>query len=375
MKTVGVLCLACIALALNASQAAATHVNCGDTITQDTTLDSDLLNCPENGVVIGAPGTTLDLAGHLIHGPDPHPALGWDFPPDGVNNREGHTNVTVQNGTIRGFQTGVSVGNYDSGPALAEGVVVRNLDISSVHGLGVEHASGLLVEGNRITAYDYPMRTVDSRATRLIENTFEGTIVGSWIPMFASSRGISGDDVVEGNSFLGVSLSMPGPGSRAHRNVLTSKRLGPFHTATTGIAVRNRSMVSRNVISGAYNAVTVGDGSVVSRNVISDSHYGIYQPQSRDPAREVTLIDKNSVSDSTGDGFWIGGKAELTANTAVRSAGDGFHLDHWSDAIVTRNRANSNGDLGIEAVLAIDGGGNKASGNGNPLQCVGVTCK
>jgi hypothetical protein len=34
-----------------------------------------------------------------------------------------------------------------------------------------------------------------------------------------------------------------------------------------------------------------------------------------------------------------------------------------------------NGDLGIEAVLGvIDGGGNRAHANGNPLQCVGVIC-
>ena len=133
--------------------------------------------------------------------------------------------------------------------------------------------------------------------------------------------------------------------------------------------------MSGNVISGAYNAVIVGDGSVATRNVISDSQNGIYQPQSRDPARATTLIYKNRVSDSAGDGFWIGGKAEVTDNTAVRSAGDGFHLDHWSDAVLTRNRAHFNGDLGIEAVLATDGGNNKAYGNGNPAQCIGIPCK
>ena len=39
-------------------------------------------------------------------------------------------------------------------------------------------------------------------------------------------------------------------------------------------------------------------------------------------------------------------------------------------------QANGNGDLGIEAVDGtIDGGKNKAAGNGNPAQCVGVSCK
>jgi hypothetical protein len=43
---------------------------------------------------------------------------------------------------------------------------------------------------------------------------------------------------------------------------------------------------------------------------------------------------------------------------------------------VTVNTANDNTDLGIEAVPGvIDGGGNKASGNGNPAQCLNVRCR
>jgi hypothetical protein len=39
------------------------------------------------------------------------------------------------------------------------------------------------------------------------------------------------------------------------------------------------------------------------------------------------------------------------------------------------NRANNNADLGIQAVPGvIDGGGNTAFGNGNPLQCLNVVC-
>ena len=43
---------------------------------------------------------------------------------------------------------------------------------------------------------------------------------------------------------------------------------------------------------------------------------------------------------------------------------------------LVRNTANRNHDLGIEAVAGvIDGGGNKAQGNGNPAQCTNVACK
>ena len=52
-------------LALTAGQALANHVQCGDVITQDTTLDSDM-SCPGDAVSIGAADVTLDLGGHSI---------------------------------------------------------------------------------------------------------------------------------------------------------------------------------------------------------------------------------------------------------------------------------------------------------------------
>ena len=40
------------------------------------------------------------------------------------------------------------------------------------------------------------------------------------------------------------------------------------------------------------------------------------------------------------------------------------------------NRARWNFDLGIDAVAGVlDGGGNRAFGNGDPLQCVNIACQ
>ena len=46
------------------------EVNCGDTITEDTTLDQDLACPPGTGsaIVIGASNITLDLGGHTLSG-------------------------------------------------------------------------------------------------------------------------------------------------------------------------------------------------------------------------------------------------------------------------------------------------------------------
>ena len=50
------------------SAPAASELSCGDTITADTTLTSDLVDCPSNGIVIGADDITLDLNGHTVAG-------------------------------------------------------------------------------------------------------------------------------------------------------------------------------------------------------------------------------------------------------------------------------------------------------------------
>jgi parallel beta-helix repeat protein len=92
-------------------QALASDVGCGDTITTDTTLDSDLVNCPNNGIIIGADNITLDLNGHTIDGDgapvDPCPE---GEPCDiGVLNVAGHDRLSIVGGTVQQFGVGVLV--------------------------------------------------------------------------------------------------------------------------------------------------------------------------------------------------------------------------------------------------------------------------
>jgi parallel beta-helix repeat protein len=71
------------------------------------------------------------------------------------------------------------------------------------------------------------------------------------------------------------------------------------------------------------------------------------------PSTEETVISRNLVTGNGDDGIDVGA----------------------ASSTVTRNTAAENVDLGIEAVPGVDGGGNRAFGNGNPLQCLNVECK
>jgi hypothetical protein len=99
-------------LALSAGQAVANHVHCGDVITQDTKLDSDL-TCPSGqydytgnycrgGIALYVRDSiVLDLGGHTITaGPHIDPYCGSE----GLQVLGG----SARNGTFDGFDTGVS---------------------------------------------------------------------------------------------------------------------------------------------------------------------------------------------------------------------------------------------------------------------------
>jgi Right handed beta helix region len=90
--------------------AAAKQPKCGDTITTDVTLHHDLVDCPNNGILIGADDVTLDLNGHTIDG-DGTPTAGCDpqteFCDTGVAN-DGHDGVTATHGSMRQLDAGVN---------------------------------------------------------------------------------------------------------------------------------------------------------------------------------------------------------------------------------------------------------------------------
>jgi parallel beta-helix repeat protein len=254
---------AAILVGLSAAQALANHVQCGDVITQDTTLDSDLIGCPGYGIVIGADNITLDLNGHTVQG------NGVSSKGLGVAGILVCCDVTVVNGTIRDF----SVGVYDFG------------------------------ENSRIE-----------------HNRLFGNVDG-------------------------MRVSEPGSDSRvAHNMVADSSSVGIWLIDSNYNSVyKNRGGAGILAISGA-GANILADNSVIGNRV------GI------------------QLSDDGGDN-------RLVSNAARRNAEDGIRIEDPANAL-TRNLTVRNGDFGIEAVEGtIDGGGNRAFGNGNPLQCLHIICK
>lgn len=313
--------------ALAAEQSASTAaLACGDTITVDTELDADLVDCPSNGLVIGADDITLDLDGHTIDGDD---ALVETCPEDeicdvGVLN-DGHHGVRVRDGDIEQFGVG----------ALALRARRNGLnDLTTTENV----FSGIILA---LTSHS---RVGWSRA---FGNAGPGSGVG--ITMFRSHHNRISHNRVFHNAELGIHLDTSNRNHVAHNVV----RRNP----EDGIVLQgNRNVVAGNHVR--HNAITItlfargaeAIGNIVRRNVVRRAPRGGI---GIDMNVEGTLVRRNHV-------FHAGSHGILVGNPTTE---------------VTRNEARDNHRLGIKAVEGtLDGGGNRASGNGDPRQCVNISC-
>jgi parallel beta-helix repeat protein len=353
---------------------------CGDTITADTTLHKDLANCPNNGIIIGADDVTLDLNYHRIDG-DGTPAVGCDgeteFCDVGVLNR-GHDRVTVVHGSVREFNVGVwglrvshnrllgisSSGNECCGLGFFRGTrsLVRN---SSASGTPRNAGPGMFL--------------IESHHVRVLHSSFRNN-GDQGIFVLDSSDNLFKGNLFSHNRFFGIVLE------KSDRNQVRRNRSRRDGEAGIYVAPGNRNVIARNRVShvrrsrGIGRAIEVdgGDRNVIARNSVRDTEGdAILVGCGRCPVLAGTVVRRNHILGAGEDGVHLNPKARhtrLRRNVAKGATDDGLDVNHPKTKL-TRNRARLNGDLGIEAVRGvIDGGGNRASGNGDPRQCTNIVC-
>jgi parallel beta-helix repeat protein len=376
LAPVALLLIGCC-LAFGAGPASANHVSCGDRITADTTLDTDLVNCPNHGIVIAADGVTLDLNGHLVDG-DGTPAANCDAqkePCDFGLFNDGHDGVTVKHGSVREFASGVLFGTA-SGRARHNRVLGVSATRNQFAGLGIFSQVRSLVRNSSGDGSLDPegsgMQLGDANHVRIMNNSFRHNAHNGLVA-FESNR-----NVIEGNLFLRnddeAILMEGGNRFRITRNRVV--RNGGGITLGPG----SRNVIIGNRVSRGRDGIRIekGHDNLVAHNVVvaarTGIRLGIHEPFIGG-ARNV--VRRNLVRDSRVDGFVVLKKdtdSLLFGNIARGAGDDGFDVESRS-ATLTRNRAVRNVDLGIEAVFGvIDGGGNIARNNGNPAQCTNIFC-
>jgi parallel beta-helix repeat protein len=298
---------------------------CGETVTADVRLTASM-ECREYdpGLVIGASGVEINLAGHRFIGIHERQD---EFDPGvlGIRDDGGYDDLTVRNGTLYGWGTGVRV---DGGARTR----LLDLDMSlATDGIAIRLSS----------AEDSEVRRLHASGGITINN---------------SARAIVADSSTTGNGGVGVA----GDDARIVRN-----SFGPGREFVAGIFIYgNRNRIADNRVFDFFNRgirIVAGSDNVVVDNEI----FGINGDDS--PNADTGL----------GDGIWVDA---FTNGTVLRR---NFSHDNDSDGIEVKgigtrlgdNRADDNDAWGIDAVAGVtDEGGNTASGNGNPLQCRNVLC-
>jgi CSLREA domain-containing protein len=403
---------------------------CGDVVTESIVLQNDLLNCLGEGLVIGAPNIEVDLNGHTITSGAVLEPGEEDGLLAGIRN-SGHANVVIKNGTVRNFGYGVRLlagarfgvvegmtleGNIVAGVELFDaddgrnGNTVRN-NTFSLNGDGVALTSGnegSLVAGNTFNGnLGRAVYMFDSSRNRVESNTVSGLIND---PLLDSDGGVflegSPDNLVIDNTIsdagdAGVLLS-----AGSHRNRIEANTI--FRTSDSSISVADSdgTEIVGNVLhqgGGGGIALSNAHDGVITGNDARFNPGGIELGGSNG-----NLVEDNDVTASLATGIIVEGGLgnEIRANTANQTRSTGIAVEaeavdplgnpipgnvvegnttnnNLGDGIsvssgghqVTANAAHNNAAWGIIAgEFVIDGGGNTASGNGEPEQCSGVVC-
>src|ERR687897_830447 len=159
------------------SQPLAISPSCGQVITQNVILTSNL-NCAESdGLIVGASDIVVDLNGHTISGPDvdsdtkTSSKVGIMIP--------NMNNVVVQDGTIEGFQAGILMTGSQN--VEVKGIVAKNNQIGLFStGASILNAHLSIIMNNQIGIAGHSTQQSTIEDNILFQNTLAGiTLVNS----------------------------------------------------------------------------------------------------------------------------------------------------------------------------------------------------
>jgi parallel beta-helix repeat protein len=352
-------------LALFSDPAQARQVRCGDTITRDTKLHRDLTNCPGDGLRIGADNITFDLNGHTIDGDETGPP---DCEPadTGINNPNGYDGITIRNGTVREFGSGLA-GGY--GRSRLRNLTVRE---NRGHGIGIGAFAPDNLDSDEITRNRFArngcqaINLTGTHHVRIAGNRLED----DGMDLIGVSHALVEHNRVTGSAISTFALTF----SRIEHNSVSGGQDGVFLFFSDDNTVRGNS-TSSNFFGGINVKAS-------SRNWISDNTstaepagVGLEAETEEDPpvGSDGNLVSGNrSVRDGLGV-LVLGSDANrIVGNRAVEAlahppgfplqGGSGIAVDSGSDNVLAANTIERAERDGIRLLATPDWGG-VATGN------------
>jgi Right handed beta helix region len=339
-----------VAAMLPMSSASAATVKCGDTFTRNVVLTRNL-TCVGDGLIVGAPGVTVNLGGY----------------------------------TLRGDGTGTGI----SDPANL-GVAVRNGRIATFQ-YGVVSSAGT-VTADQVTFISAGMRVFGAVVVQITSSVFRGAGISALNPhplTISDSDFRDGADVAVHDGFAVVERSNFSNASFGAGQVgRVTLRASKFASSSFSASQSNVDLLDNDFSNSGVNLYYVwyGESSVVGNRFVG----GDVGLSLGDPFLGNVTVSDNTFRDNGSAGMTVssslptpGSSVQVTNNKFVNngyaptgSSNSGLWITTTGVAVtVTGNLAKNNAGYGIEAHGATDGGGNVAKLNGNPGQCLGVICR
>ncbi len=348
-------------------------IGCGDVITEDTTLTSDIGPCPGGGLTVEADGVTLDLGGHTITG-NPNARRAPDKAGILLYRVSG---VTVTNGTVENFDGGVVVrGGSDNtvrkvtardnvNYRVVTGRDSRLADIDPEQGPFCNYGDGIALfnSSDSVVEHNEVIGNGPYGGISLIGNSDDNLVAKNKIlDNDVLNVNPSGQDTIcggppgvmsDGRTSMTVGIKIEGPG--ADRNLIEGNRV--VRAGMAGIAVVGHlARAPQNTDNAIRNnrvfetAVAIGgDPEKLGRH-----SFGIASIRSSGAASAVgTLIEGNNSSRNYGDGIYLDSRGTLSGavvrNNVVNNNGlDGIDIEGPGDPdgppnVLTGNRGHNNG--------------------------------
>jgi parallel beta-helix repeat protein len=399
----------CLSLGASSAGAGTPAVGCGATLTKSTTLTADILHCAGTALVIGADGITVNLAGHTISGSnatgsegianDGHAGvriLGGgrisDFRLNGVGMRKaprslvrGLTILRIGAGGVEGEPVSAGIAILDSpGSQLIGNDVANAVEAYQADGADVINSRGSVVLGNSLSHNSWDgLVLIGSPGSRIAGNQLDANgNNGTEVNGGSDSVSIIANSADDNQAFgfvLGSARQALVVGNSARGND-TGVLLFDLHDSLIAWNSLTRNRAGLELNGGQFGS----DGNRLTGNTANrndETGIGVVGGAN---ANVVSGNTANANEGTNGDGGGIYVRAstgnQLSGNVANANFDTGIVIaeDQPGDTTgnsLERNTANENRGHGFDAITgSIDGGGNRASGNATPPQCLNVVC-
>ena len=212
-----------------------------------------------NGIVITASDVVLHLAGHTISNEtcDPNENVIGIFVTGGL------TGVTIEGGTVSGFNDGIILSSSQS---RVTGMTVSGACYYGILGQADENR----IDNNVVTGSGYGVGLVPATNTHVRGNHLSGNAIGVQI-----SGTDSDNNVVEYNIITNNNLGAPGTGVQLANGTGNTVQHNAINDNYVGVAVHSPgNTVQANTVSASSTGITIdsnGEASTVQGNTVLGS--------------------------------------------------------------------------------------------------------